>query len=356
MMRNIGKLLLVLLLVPFMAFADKITIKNDAPEIYIVKPGDTLWDISNMFLDRPWLWPELWRNNVQLVNPHLIYPGDELRLRYNEQGEPEVEVVRQPPKPVIHISPSGEKVAKMPAPIPTLPWDVIAPYVQNNWVMSEDDYDALPYVLGNQDGYMQYSPGDFLLSHGNVFNPGDKPVIIRRQSMLMDKNGDELGIQVRHVADAKVEPSSSANDYVTLTTSNFEVRRGDKLMSAPPQQEQALPLVSADQQRGFIIESLEQHSLLGKYNVVVLDLGESDVQPGTIMGIYEKGPNIIDKSSPSYANEGNKVTNFLFGDEMEQPAVKTGQLVVFQVFDKVSYALITESAKIIRKGAIVAHP
>ena len=53
----------------------------NAPDIYVVKRGDTLWAISGIYLTRPWRWPELWGMNLQQIrNPHLIYPGQKLYL------------------------------------------------------------------------------------------------------------------------------------------------------------------------------------------------------------------------------------------------------------------------------------
>ena len=54
------------------SYALALEVKPDAPTRYTVKKNDTLWDIAGIFLDKPWLWPELWRNNTQILNPHLI--------------------------------------------------------------------------------------------------------------------------------------------------------------------------------------------------------------------------------------------------------------------------------------------
>ena len=56
------------------------SLRGDAPNVYIVKKGDTLWDISGRFLTKPWRWPEIWASNKHVRNPHLIYPGDRLLL------------------------------------------------------------------------------------------------------------------------------------------------------------------------------------------------------------------------------------------------------------------------------------
>src|SRR5690606_10050660 len=70
-----------------------IPLAADAPDQYVVKRGDTLWDISKVFLREPWYWPEIWYVNPQIANPHLIYPGDVLRLVYVD-GQPRLTMER----------------------------------------------------------------------------------------------------------------------------------------------------------------------------------------------------------------------------------------------------------------------
>ncbi|MFC7005257.1 LysM peptidoglycan-binding domain-containing protein [Bowmanella sp. JS7-9] len=350
--------LIMLAVMPLSVLA--IQIKDTAPDVYIVKKGDTLWDISSMYLEKPWQWPELWRNNTFLTNPHLIYPGDELRLRVNEQGEPELEIVREPEvlKPLVKLSPQGRKVFK-PEPIATIPWSVIESFVNNDFLLSDEEFQALPIVLGDPDGGIRFASGDLIISD-KIDSAGNDYVIVRKQNQLMDMDDELLGWQVRNVADVEVIPADTGStSVVKVKASNFEANRGDRIMPAPPMHtDKVLGLVPANQQRGHVIGSVENHTLMGKYDVVALDMGSSDVVPGTVFGIYKQGPAIKRDDKPQYVDDGNKTDKLIstITSDTEQPALKIGEVVVFKVFDNSSYALIIKANQSVKRGAIVAKP
>lgn len=359
MLNNLLRLSLVLLLLPFWAHADVITLKENAPRTYVVKHGDTLWDISNLFLHKPWYWPQIWRTNTQIINPHLIFPGDELRLTINAAGEPFVDLIRGEKKPYLVRSPSASQINKSNQPIAVLPWHEIEPYFNQELVLSEKQYSELPSIVGSTKGTEYFSNNDLVLVNHEKLPLGHYQVV-RKQQSLFNAKSEFLGVQIRHVADGQaLAPILPKQSLVTLSSANLEVKRGDKLLKKVPNAitKAMTDITAAIEQRGNIIADVSQYQLSGKFSVVVIDVGSSNIKRGTVMGIYQQGAAVIDGEPPKYLAEAQTIEKlFAENDVLPQPWMKVGELLVFSVFDKVSYALVTRSSTVIRKGAIVAKP
>src|SRR5512145_1007675 len=126
------------------------------PESYVVRQGDTLWDIASMFLRDPWYWPEIWQINPQVENPHLIFPGDTLSLAYLDDGRPVVNLERGP---LVAQGGSGferlsPRVRAQPLEdaIQTIPYETIAAFLSRPRFIDEDDIDDMPYVVALREG------------------------------------------------------------------------------------------------------------------------------------------------------------------------------------------------------------
>ncbi|MEO8503653.1 MAG: LysM peptidoglycan-binding domain-containing protein [Acidobacteriota bacterium] len=52
---------------------------------HIVRPGDTLEGLSGRYLGDPERWPENWRLNPQVQNPHKLTPGERLKIKILER-------------------------------------------------------------------------------------------------------------------------------------------------------------------------------------------------------------------------------------------------------------------------------
>ncbi|MEM0910120.1 MAG: LysM domain-containing protein [Pseudomonadota bacterium] len=335
------------------ALADVINIRDDAPKNYVVKKGDTLWDISSLFLEQPWLWPELWRNNTQIENPHLIYPGDMLRLRW-ENGVPVLEVVRE--KGSLVMTPD-ETLTVKPEPIDVLPWELVSPYIGDDQMMLPETYDSLPSVYGDRAGTPRFVRTDYLLSEKLSGNK-DEYDIVRRQREIVDSAGNSLGLQVDKIADAKLRLSTvNEKKVIEVTSSKLEAQKGDKIAPHYEVEASDIELKAAEGVRGELVQNINGNNLSGRLDVVIINLGSNNVSPGTVFGIYEKGVDIEvfeKEESNDLKAKLYELTNF--PTIIEQPAYKVGELVVVRAFEKGSYALITESITHLKGGEIIGNP
>src|SRR5450631_1372373 len=69
-------LLAIILMMPCLAVAQE----QDDMTIYVIKQGDTLWGLSDRFIKDPNYWPNMWSKNSLITNPHVIYPGQKVRV------------------------------------------------------------------------------------------------------------------------------------------------------------------------------------------------------------------------------------------------------------------------------------
>jgi len=137
-----------------------IPLADNAPDSYVVKHGDTLWGIAKVFLRDPWYWPEIWQVNPQVHNPHLIYPGDTLRLVYID-GQPQIVLQRG-------VLERGDGVRVEPrvrsepidSAITTIPYATVAAFMSKPTVLDREQMKAAPYVLATRDLHVVMSEGD----------------------------------------------------------------------------------------------------------------------------------------------------------------------------------------------------
>ena len=148
------------------AFGDTIALKADHPERYVVKKGDTLWDISARFLRDPWRWPDVWEFNPQIENPHLIYPGDVIILTYRE-GKPILSVQRGGEQQIktIKLTPKVRKIQVSRA-IPTIPISAIKQFLAKPRVISEREMMNSPYIVSSKGEHLIVGSDDEIYARG----------------------------------------------------------------------------------------------------------------------------------------------------------------------------------------------
>jgi len=359
------KLLLLTISLLFSTFllADVLTLNSDAPKSYVVEKGDTLWDISALFLKEPWLWPKLWRINPQITNPHLIYPGDELHLVFDEQGEP----MLVKGKPALKWSPTVRTTLKNQTPIKTLPLDVIAPYIKYDTVLSGDMINSLPYVLGNDEGYKSSIDGFNIYINGDI-NVGKSYAVYKKEGEILDPITQEsLGFYGSLVATGKGIRTGNAQlkEPATLyiEEAKQEVRAGSFVL--PVNDGQLLPSFFTMQEatttkQAAIIKASTGVREFGKLEVVMINVGSLDaINQGDVLSVKRRSPAIVETGSgPVYTSDASRWNQLANSEnsDYKMPTESVGNLMVFKVFDKVSMALILHSNKPLRLKDIIAAP
>ncbi|MFN2309616.1 MAG: LysM peptidoglycan-binding domain-containing protein [Gammaproteobacteria bacterium] len=324
----LGPILAMLLAAP--ALADEIALNPRHPERYVVVAGDTLWDISERFLRDPWLWPEVWQINPQIANPHLIYPGDVISLVYVD-GKPQLRLERGG-RPSIKLSPTARE-ERIDRAIPSIPLDAVKQFLTQPLVVENGELDSAPYVVESADEHLIVGAGDRIYvrgitdtSHGRygVYRPGDK---------LIDPDTQEvLGVQAVYQGDATVQRfGDPATLYLERTTR--EIGIGDRLKPAAADDIHTsfLPHAPASDLKGRIIAVHDGVSQVGRYQIVIINRGAREgMEVGHVLRIQQAGRVVKDTVAK---------------DTVTLPDEDAGLLMLFRIFDKVSYGLVMESTR-----------
>jgi hypothetical protein len=366
LIRPISLVLTLCSLFAFSVFAETLELREDAPQEYVVKKGDTLWDLASLYLNDPWLWPRLWQMNPQVENPNLIYPGDTIRLMYTPEGEP----VLVMGKKVLKLSPQKRISRKKSEAIPVLPLNKIAPYLSYEQALDEEVIESLPYVLGADRSIKRALPGDLLYVKGDL-KSNRKFAIYRKGKEYIDpETEDSLGYEAVLVGVADLlnsgNPAEGVPAKVRIATAKQEVRASDVLM--PIREGQDLPAFFKmrpleNQLEGSIIATPTNVAGVSKYEVVVINKGFiNDVAPGHIMDISRKSPAVVDQGlGPKYQDEATRYEKFvgnvknLFQSESDKgvydmPYESVGQVMLFKVYERVSYGIVTRNTEAIQVG------
>lgn len=301
------------------------------PDRYVVQKGDTLWDIASRFLLEPWRWPDIWQVNPQIVNPHLIYPGDELSLTY-EDGRPLLTM--QPGSGRNRFSPRI-RATPLEEAIPAIPVDAVKQFLARPLVATRGQLATAPYVVGFVDEHLAGASGDgiYVRSIDPVTALRDYDVVRPGKPYIDPDTKEILAYEAEHVASARLDyPGDPAK--LLLIRSEIETLIGDRLL--PDTEEtplQAFHPKPPDQPvEGSIIGVLGGVTQIGQYQTVVLNRGAADgLQSGDVLKIMQGGYLARDRLQTK--------------NPYMRPLEEAGMLMIYRTFDRVSFGLVMYATK-----------
>lgn len=334
------------------------SLKASAPHVYVVRKGDTLWDIAGKFLKSPWRWREIWASNPHVKNPHWIYPGDRLLLcSFNgkpligrDEGDGCEGIIRRHTgsinlKPQIRVESLGEA-------IPPIRLSDIEVWLYRANIVAPEALTNTPYIVGAADNRLLGGSGQKVYARGNGLAIGQKYGIYREAEpyLFKDINGKEYnaGTELIEVASAISTTENDSGDMTTLDVTksyNQEIRRGDLVL---PEYENELPSIFYPTAQHEVKDGAKIVRILGsigeaaKRSVVTIDRGILDgAQTGQVFNIYQQGEVVQDVKTKK---------------PITLPQEEIGSLMIFKTFDHLSYAYVLDSTIPIKVGASIQSP
>ena len=332
----------------------QVRVKAEHPRQYTVKKGDTLWGISSLFLQDPWYWPEIWSKNQQVKNPHLIYPGDVLTLIY-VNGQPQIQLNTAQQKEV-KIKKDGTRVTKLSpairtsaldASIPTIPSDAIQQFLTKPRVVTKKQLEDAPRVIGSEDSHLVMGTGNRIYIRGeldkdrvrySIFNPG---------KALRDPDSNEiLGYEAKYAGEVRIvkygDPASG-----DLTFTEREILIGDRLLIEDKSKidNQFFPRVPSKDTKAQIISLYEALSGVAQFQIVVINKGEVDgMEVGYLLATFSNGNLARDRYNKKSSHA------------VKLPNERSGLVMIFETFERVSYAIVLESRRPISNFDLLGSP
>jgi LysM repeat protein len=328
-----------------------IKLQDHPPARYTVKRGDTLWGISSRFLKNPWKWPDVWgMNRDQVKNPHLIYPGEVIildlsgatpRLRLEGVADGglsrwygyELQVSKLEP----HM-----RSKSLTAAIPTIAAKDIEPFLTRPMIVDPDAIALAPRIVATTDDRVILGVNDRAYATGLDERKGGYWNLYRPGRVFQDPDTKEtLGYEAVYLGDAEVQSFGEVST-VRILRAQQEVSTGDRLTVIPALQ--SLPYVPHEPEkkvRGKIIAGTNSTvAEIGPLSVVIMNRGAREgLESGHVLGLYR---------SEGKVAVGDRVVPL--------PEQQYGLVLVFKVFNRMSYGLIMTAKRPVHLNDVIRNP
>ena len=328
----------------------------NAPDTYTIKRGDTLWDISKLFLKSPWRWPELWGMNMQDIrNPHLIYPGQLLYLD-KSGGRARLRMGQPVNDGTVKLSPRVRVEVPGFGAISSIPFNLIEPFLNEAIIFQGNELAAAPRIVATQEGRVLLSKGELAYVRGELGQDRSFRIFREAKALKDPANGQVLGYEAAYVGAADfVRPGESragadgkpeiVPSTFTVTSVRQEANVGDRLSPVPPREfSNYAPHAPSGELKGQIVSIYGDGLSAGQNQIVALNRGATDgMERGHVLALWSAGSRVKDTTDPTRPT-------------LTLPDERHGLLFVFRVFDRMSYALILNVKDPVKAGDRFTQP
>ena len=330
----------------------------NAPDVYTVKPRDTLWDISKMYLRSPWRWPELWGMNLDEVrNPHLIFPGQVLYLdKANGRARLRMGDVASGAVGDQKFSPRVRAKDVALEGISSIPFNLIEPFLNEAVIFETNQLADAPRIVATQEGRALLSRGDTAYVRGELGADREYRIFREPKPLLDPTTQKVLGYEAVYVGSSEYavqgQTRTDAEGKIeivpatfTITSIRQEAGIGDRLSPVPTREyTNYAPHPPSGPVSGQIVSIYGDGLTAGQNQIVAINKGASEgMERGHVLALYHAGRVVVDPTDKSHP----KIT---------LPDERHGLLFVFRVFEHMSYALILSVKAPVAAGDRFSQP
>lgn len=296
----------------------------EEPIIYAVKKGDTLWDISRRFIKDPYYWPNLWSHNPSIGNPHLIYPGQKLRIFAGR-----IEIV-----PV--DATAAADAAAYPAGI-IAGMRLVDVYGGAMSFISSGDAASLGTLVDTVDNRVLMAAGEpvFLeMDDLGAVAPGQRLQLLELGAQVTHPlTKQPIGYQVNHLGFAEVTEVTPSVAVAIIRESIREIERGTLVRPYVEPSDQIAPQPTELDLHGFVVAADQGKIALSQLDVIHVDLGAAaGLEVGNQLAIFRERPSV--KATRPINQPG----------DVALPEVPLGTALVIDVQEETAAALVVAVA------------
>jgi hypothetical protein len=312
--------------------------------IHVVHKGDTLWDISDAYLGTPWVWPSVWKDNDDVKNPHLIFPGDRIWISPFEMRKvSEAEAAAL-------LAAQGE--APAPAPAALAETDAMPstksfgsyhyPDIDTAGFVTREQYDGAATILESA------APRRMLTDHTEVViglgagevQVGDQFDIFRTEARVTDLDtGMHYGWATKQLGWLEVTRVDEESSRAIIRMSRYEIERGDHLLPRRIRSADIPIGPSPGPLEGRVVHTPDRRLQMSQSEVVYLDRGSKDgLVVGAPIEIYR-----------SLGDHGSAV-DLVQKQERRIPDHVVAKLLVVDVYDDTAVAVVTHTTEELNRG------
>ncbi|MBF0440321.1 MAG: LysM peptidoglycan-binding domain-containing protein [Oligoflexales bacterium] len=299
---------------------------GEAPEEYLVQPGDTLFDICDQLIDDGGYWPKLWALNPQIKNPHFIYQN--MRLRFypgDKEIPPSLKVISEDdlvPIDKNKISESElvkEDISKLLLKAPEhktadfigpsdvgsknidfdlLSWGTI---YNPNFIsviipgfIFENEIDPIGEIRGGANGkFLGDSLDEIVVNSSSSLTNNQTYTILRKDRKIYTEDGDYVGVRYDFVSHMTIVEKIAEDSYIGKVSANRLGARPDDILveylSTVRRVPTEIPKDATKGKNSEIVAFEYPNSVLGdKGTFVFFDKLKGTLNKGDTVDIYQR--------------------------------------------------------------------